>query len=255
MTDAHPASAHAPDWVARFFDAKALAHGPSGVLDHHRERAAAVERFGGLGRGRVLELGAGAGGSAAATADLGHDVVAVELSPRRAAYARALAEARPRLQVVEADFLSWSGDGEFGAVVLWNGFGVGSDEDQRVLLRRIASWLAPGGVALLDVFCPAGWIADAGLEEVEEETGLRERVDYDHLRSRFVDTWWFDGPDDPPLAQSARCYTVADLRLLLEGTGLGLEAVELDGRPADPDEGDAAAWAAAWSYRVRLRPR
>lgn len=247
--------AAAPAWVAPFYDAKARAHGPSGVLEHHVERAEAIRRFGGCGAGRVLELGAGAGGSAAAAADLGYDVTAVELSPVRAGYARDLAADRPRLEVVEADFLTWPGpEDPFDAVVVWDGFGVGTDAEQRVLLRRIASWLHPTGVAVLDVFHPAGWLRAAGHDEVDEDTGVRQRLDFDHVGCRFVDSWWLDGGDRPPLTQTARCYTVADLLLLLEATGLSLVAVELDGEPVDPAGGRAAhdRWADVASYRVRL---
>jgi SAM-dependent methyltransferase len=242
----------APSWVAPFFDVKGRAHGPSGVLDHHVERARAIARFGGCGSGRVLELGAGAGGSAAATADLGHEVVAVELSPVRAAYAREVAADRPRLRVEEADFMTWTApDPSYDAVVLWNGFGVGADSDQRALLRRIAGWVAADGVVLLDVFHPAGWLGAAGHDEPDEETGVRERVTYDHVASRFVDAWWFDGPDAAPLSQSARCYAPADLALLVDGTGLVVEALEVDGGTPPPAEDPA--WADVFSYRVRLR--
>ena len=51
---------------------------PSGVLDHHRARAADLERLFGPAPKRVLELGAGAGGTAATMADDGNSVVAVD---------------------------------------------------------------------------------------------------------------------------------------------------------------------------------
>ena len=122
----------APAWVPRFYDRKAAASGPSGVLDHHRERAAAICRFAGVSKGRVLELGAGAGGAAVAAGQLGYSVVAVEISPVRARYARELAEEHrcAEVTIVEADFMTAEIAGPFDVVCCWNGFGVGTDADQ-----------------------------------------------------------------------------------------------------------------------------
>ena len=52
-------------------------------------RVAAIARWAGAGTKRVLELGAGTGQSAAAAADLGHSVIAVELIPQAVACALA----------------------------------------------------------------------------------------------------------------------------------------------------------------------
>lgn len=217
-----------PSWVRDFYDRKSRAAGPSGVLEHHVERAATLVRLAGPGRRTVLELGAGAGGSAVATAELGLRVTAAELSGVRAGFARDLARERGvDLTVVEHDFLEHDFGGRFDVVVMWNGFGVGDDAHQRAVLRRAATtWLAPGGLVVLDVFNPVAWSRWAGHDEVDEETGCRETLDFDVVGSRYVDSWWFDGPDAPALTQSVRCYSPADLALLVEGTGLVVTALE-----------------------------
>lgn len=245
----------APDWVGRFYDRKSLAAGPSGVLDHHRERAASISRFGGVARGRVLELGAGAGGSAVASAELGYDVVAVELSAVRAGFARELVtETGVGVSVVEDDFMAAEIRGRFDAVTCWNGFGVGSDDDQRALLRRVArDWLARGAVMVLDVFNPVGWSRLAGASERDEETGLHQEIDFDPVGCRFLDSWWFDGDDSPPLTQSVRCYSPADLALLVEGTGLAVDGLEVGGEPLDrAARGVSGPLGETWGYRARL---
>ena len=247
----------APDWVSRFYDRKGDVSGPTGVLEHHRERAAAIERFGGKGAGRVLELGSGAGGSAVATAELGYQVVAVELSPVRAQFARQLLEGREDLsiEVVEADFMTVELPGRFDAVTCWNGFGVGCDADQRRLLRRVHSWLAADGVVLLDVFNPLGWSRLAGESSTDDETGLRRTVDFDAVGSRFIDTWWFDGESGSPLAQSVRCYSPADLTLMLEGTDLHVVRAEVEGQLLEEiGHGVHGPLGEAWGYRVLLAP-
>jgi SAM-dependent methyltransferase len=100
------------DWVQPFFDTAATWWGRPEIRDVDRERAAAIERFCGPGPKRVLELGAGGGATAAATADCGHRVTAVELSPVRAGFARALAVNR-EVKVVEGDFSTVDLDGRF----------------------------------------------------------------------------------------------------------------------------------------------
>jgi len=50
--------------------------------------------------------------------------------------------------------------GPFDAVCYWDGFGIGDDQDQRRLLRRIAGWLAPDGRAL-DACEPGGAVDEA----------------------------------------------------------------------------------------------
>jgi SAM-dependent methyltransferase len=190
------------------------------IAEEHRERAAAIERLAGAGPKRVLELGAG-GGQAT--------VVALDVSPVALAHARRLAAERlaGALTVIEGDFYAVEPAGPFDVVCYWDGFGIGSDDDQRRLLRRIAGWLAPAGRALIDINTPWYWASAAG-RKMQVGQVLR-RYDFDAEGCRMLDTWW--PLDDPAQAvtQSLRCYGPADLRLLLEGTGLALQAVEPGG--------------------------
>jgi len=109
------------EWVKIFYDfhQRWLAGyylGP--ILDQHRDQAAA------------------------ATADLGHEVVAVELVPAGAAHARMLASRPERggsLSVIEGDFYRVELAQTFDVVCYWDGFGIGSDADQRRLLRRMGT--------------------------------------------------------------------------------------------------------------------
>ncbi len=60
-----------------------------------------------------------------------------------------------------------------------------------------------------------------------------ERCQYDPLQSRWIDEWIPVHNPDKALAQTLRCYTPADLMLLLEGSGLQLEMVEIEGQVVD----------------------
>jgi SAM-dependent methyltransferase len=257
---------HTRGWIQDFYNQAGEWWGPDpqepGV---HEGRRATLERLCGPAPLRVLELGAGSGYSAAVLADAGHSVVAVELSPARAAFARKLAmvSRRGNLVAVEGDFYTADLPGPFDAVVCWETFGLGSDADQRLLLRRIArEWLAPAGRALVEVYSPARPTRDAGSEVrlpplpgVPGSVEMLERCHFDARHCRWIDEWVLVAAPDKALAQSIRCYSPADLALLLEGTGLSLHHLEVDGQALAP--GDDAitlspALLRAWSYLAVL---
>ncbi len=206
-------------------------------------RVKLIERLCGAGPRRVLELGAGGGGTAAAMADYGYSVVAVELNPVAAAYAikRFKAPYNGAVTFLEADFYTVELEGQFDVVTCWQAFGIGSDADQRRLLKRIAQeWLAPGGSVLMDVYHPAGPARDHGKEwrlaplpGVPGSVEMIERCQYDPVQGRWIDEWQPVANPENALAQTVRCYTPADLVLLLEGTELCLKTVEIEGEAID----------------------
>jgi SAM-dependent methyltransferase len=214
------------DWVKDFYSRTGTWWGraESQGTERDQRRVALLHEHAGAGPLRVLELGAGYGTTAAATAAAGHDVTAVEISDR-VEFAAA-----GTFTLVHDDFYRVRLAGRFDVVTYWNGFGVGSDDDQRVLLRRIAGeWLRPGGVALIDIFNPFVWARWNGEEEhrlprPEEgyEYELFERTTFDPVTCTAYDTWWEAGHPDDRITQALRCYSPADLKLLLDGTGLRL---------------------------------
>ena len=192
-------------------------------------RVGAVARLAGPGRKRLLELGSGTGTTAAALASAGHDVVAVELQEDLAAHTRDLATVVDggSLSVIAGDFYAMDPTGSFDVVCYFDGFGIGSDDDQRRLLARIEGWLASDGCALIDVLTP--WFfakAAGGEEEFPEGSGVRYRAGFDADGSRMTEQMWRSDHEEDVVTQSLRCYSPADLRLLLEGTGLALTTVE-----------------------------
>ena len=232
------------EWVKDFYDQAGVWWGAeSEVPAEDLARAETIARLCGPGPKRVLELGAGSGNTAAAMADCGHAVTALELSPVRAAQARRLlAASRPgSLEILEADFYTVQLAGPFDVVCYWDGFGIGSDADHRRLFRRVAGeWLAPRGSFLLDVANPAWAVQHAGLEErlkplvgVPGSVEMIRRSHFDPLRCRWIDEWQPAAHPEHTLAQTVRCYTPADFCLLLEGTGLALQRVEVAGQPLD----------------------
>lgn len=253
-------AANGTDWVRGFFNQASTWWGRPSPRESDEARAAAVRRLAGNGPHQILDLGCGGGTTAAAMARAGHTVTAVKLSSVRAGHARQLVAADPGLDVsiVEGDFFDVALPGKFDCVTYWNGFGVGSDEDQRRLLRRISTdWLTDTGVAIVDVFSPWRWAREAGTQSAETHaTELVNARDFDPATSRFIDSWWPAGAEEQAVTQSARCYTPADLLLLVKGTGLVVEAAEVDGAPfemAAAATSSSPLWD-AWEYRVALRP-
>jgi hypothetical protein len=161
-------------------------------------QVAAVERMAGPGSKRILELGVGAGYRASPLADNGHSVVSVA-----------------------GDFARIDLPGPFDVVGYLGGFGAGSDDDQRFLLRQISRWVGFETCVLVEVMAPWFWarkdprVSDQGRPWAFDADACRVEV-------RMAPLW----DDGPGVALSLRCYSPADLRLLLEGTGLVLDAIE-----------------------------
>ena len=254
------------DWVGPFYNQTAAWWGPNTNTEAYVARARQVERLCGPGPHRVLDLGTGPGGNAAALADRGHQVVAVELS-ERAAFARELAKVQRKgsLTVLQADFFTLELAGRFDVVTCWQVFGVGSDSEQRRLLQRIARhWLAPGGAVLMDVYCPFRPAREAGSQEIlpplPNVPGSREMIErchFDPVACRWIDEWEPTAVPEDAMAQTLRCYSPADLALLLDGTGLALVRLEVDGVEVDLTPGAVTRSGPlmdAWSYVVTLRP-
>jgi hypothetical protein len=61
---------------------------------------------------------------------------------------------------------------------------------------------------------------------------LDREFTFDQHTCTAVGTWWETARPEQRISQRLRCYTPADLALLLTGTGLRLDAVH---PPADPD--------------------
>lgn len=208
---------------------------PDNLPEPRKRRAAAVERIAGPGRKRVLELGCGGGITAGAIAALGNQVVAVDLVDEAVASAKQLAAristqiANGEMTVVQGDFYELELAGLFDVVCYFDGFGIGADADQRLLLRRIAGWLNPEGCALIDVYfpgCPAQPRGEATQDDAFSGKFM-ERSDFDPDGCRFLHSIWPVSADEAQaVTQSLRCYSPADFRLLLEGTGLAMQTYE-----------------------------
>ena len=113
--------------------------------------------------GPILELAAGSGRIAVPLAAAGHEVTAVDLDPAmlERAYARARAAgpaAGRHLELIEADLLDLdlpgAGSYSLAFIALNSLFLLATRDRQGQALRVLADHLAPGGIAVVDVWLP-----------------------------------------------------------------------------------------------------
>jgi SAM-dependent methyltransferase len=257
---------YSPDWIRGFYDQTSIWWGPdSEIPEEDQARAQTIKRLCGPGAKRVLELGCGAGHTAAATAALGHRVVAVDLSPSRIrqAVTNFPADQHPGLTFIEGDFYEVQPDGKFDVVSYWDGFGVQTDADHQRLFRRAAeAWLVPGGSFLVEVANTAWAVRHAGeemrldpLPGVAGSVEMLRRWYFDGLHGRWIDEWVPVQHPEMALAQTIRCYTPADFKLLVAGTGLVVHYMEINGQMIDTTTDKInldPALLEAYSYLVQL---
>lgn len=182
-----------------------------------------LEQFSGKSSKKILELGGGNGQFAVSAAKRGYDVTVIELVPACVEHTHNLAEKHNignNLRVIQGDFYQVDLDDQFDVICYWDGFGIGTDSDQQLLLNRISNWLKQDGIALIDIYTPWYWAKTAG--RAMKIGKISRQYNFDANECRMLDTWWLDSAKDDKVTQSLRCYSPADLRLLLEDTGLSL---------------------------------
>lgn len=168
----------------------------------------------------ILDLGAGGGQNAFAMNKLGHNVVAIELLPELAKWAKKIAENKAGLKIITNDFYKVKLKEKFDLITYWDGFGVGEDEDQKKLLKNINSWLKRDGSVLIEIYAP--WYFGYFSKREMQIGKVKRQFSFDFVGCRWQDEWQLKGKK---IKQSLRCYSPADLKLLLEGTGLVLKKV------------------------------
>jgi SAM-dependent methyltransferase len=244
------------DWVRAFYHKQQhwarVCSG--GVEAFHRRRAELVSCPDCTAPYRILELGCGGGQTVAALADRGHTVVGIDLLPEAIDHASKLAAERVNAQItlIEGDFYAFKTQALFDIVCYFDGFGIGTDQDQQRLLRRISSWLQPYGRAFIDVYAPTYWSRQAGT--VMTWPDVTREYGFDHEGCRMLDTWWPTGQPELAVTQSLRCYAPAEFKDLLNGTELSIARLAACEEFSPKTEGAGASWEQAdeMQYRVIL---
>ena len=122
------------DWIKKFYSTTGTWWGPAEVkvTERDHERLNILKRIHGSQPETVLELGSSYGNAASVMAEAGIHVTAIEISDR-ADFAKQYSNKKypGSLKILKEDFYKVQLPIKFDAICYWNGFGIGSDEDQR----------------------------------------------------------------------------------------------------------------------------
>ncbi len=199
------------------------------VLDYHREKAQFVRERLKQNSTTILELGCGGGQVAVAMSELGLEVTALDLVEEMVAQTKALAEkTNMKIDVVQGDFHSIKLEKKFDAVVYFDGFGVGEDTEQQILLKNIQEWLLPNGLAFIEIYNPLFWKEKAAGRSTTIGNFERQ-YDFDINKNRMIDAWWPVGHPEKKQAQSLRCYSLSEFEILIKNIGLKIVEVVPEG--------------------------
>ncbi|MCH2021729.1 MAG: class I SAM-dependent methyltransferase [Saprospiraceae bacterium] len=220
------------DWVKEFYTCQNEWFGVYlvDVEERHRERAKLIHKLSDNSEKMILELGAGGGQTSIALAESGHDVTMIELLESSTNHARKLAEKmKINIEIINNDFYRHEFEQQYDLICYFDSFGIGNDNDQRRLLKRIYSWLKPKGCAVIEIGSSLYWGGVARGKSMDLGNCMRQ-YDFDANNCRLIDQWWRKAYPKNIVNQSLRCYTPADLKLLLEGTGLKLVTIHPGGK-------------------------
>lgn len=161
-------------------------------------------------RGRVLDIGCGAGRVCLHLQERGLDVVGIDSSPGAVKACRGRSVRDVRLVEIEAI------DERLGRfdtlLMLGNNFGLlGTEKAARRSLRRLRAVTNPGGRLIGQSFDPHGFTDRTQLDHAERNVERGRPFGHQRVRVRYLDrvTPWFD----------VTLFSPDEMEALLEGTG------------------------------------
>jgi SAM-dependent methyltransferase len=202
------------DWALQFYKEQFLLSKLEEMPElYYLQEVARIEEQFGKSFESVLELGAGTGGLAYALSKHGKDVTTIELVKELADFAQSISAST--VHTICGDFYEINFARQFDCILYIDGFGVGVDEDQLRLLKRIYNWLNDDGYALIDIYEPNYW-RQIYREEIlpGSDFSVIRKYDFDDANSRLTDTWWHKDNESLQYTQSLACYSpqkIADL--------------------------------------------
>jgi SAM-dependent methyltransferase len=191
---------------------------------------------------RVLDLACGFGRIANRLALLGHQVTGVEYLPGFLDMARAEARLnRLEVEYIQGDMRAIDFPPRFDRVLMmFNSFGYFTDEENLLVLQKVASALRPGGRLGFDVAHRDGVLNDFHPHSVseKEDSLLINRFSFDVATGRLHnERIVIRGGQRRDRPFSIRLYALTEMRDLLAQAGLTLRAAyaEWDAAPLEMD--------------------
>lgn len=221
----------APPWYRVWFDSPYY-----GILYGDRDQAEADAFIRRLARtlraqppAAALDVACGTGRHAVVLADLGYDVLGIDLSAPSIAQARRRARANVRFQVLDMRAIEWR-DRFDVALNLFTSFGYfGAEDDERRVLAGIRRALRPGGELVIDFLNAARTVAELVPRERAERGGIAFDITRELSGHTIVKTIEVDDPRRPAdrprprFQERVRALSAGTLRGYLQDAGLRIE--------------------------------
>ena len=201
----------------------------------------------------LLELGAGNGKLARAIASSNKKVTTIELVPEIVESAKQ--SNSEKVNSLCGSFYTIELQETFDVILYMDGFGIGTDNDQIILLERIYKWLKEDGIGLIDIYQPKYWRKVNGIT-MSPNMGVLREYGYDDQKNRMLDTWWVENRNDK-VVQSLACYTPEEIIELCEKANLEVSEI-YPGGAMDYDKWvyqDNTTIDECLSYRIKIRKK
>ena len=177
----------------------------------------------------ALDVACGTGRHAVVLADLGYDVLGIDLSAPSIAVARRRTRANLRFEVLDMRAIEWRERFDL-AVNLFTSFGYfGDEDDERQVVAGIERALRPGAELVIDFLNAARTVAELVPAERTERGGIafditREIREGTIVKTITVDDPRRDGKEPPPRFQErVRALDARTLQGYLQDAGLRIE--------------------------------
>lgn len=195
-----------------------------------------------------LDLGASTGQVGQALAKSVPQVTTIELVPELVAKAK---EHNPQnIRALTGSFYHLDLKEEFDLITYLDGFGLGDDDEQLWLLKRIRNWVADQGVALIDIYNPDYWQKVKG--QAMNFSEIKHVYDYENSTNCMIDRWTY--PDGKTYQQTLKCYTPDQIFELCRKAELHVLAYFPNGR-MDYEKMcyiETASLSDCMSYRIKI---
>ncbi|GEN84519.1 N-methyltransferase [Sporosarcina luteola] len=242
------------EWVIPFYRKQFewLRDIESDMTSYLQKDAEKIEEQIGIKFKTMLDIGAGIGSIARALDIRGISMTTLELVPDLVEASRL--RSPETIDIHMGDFYTYTFSTQFDVVSYFDGFGIGSDNDQLALLKRMRSWMKDDGFALIDIYNPNYWRTIAAGHKMKIDDA--ERIySFDEENCRMIDSWWHNKNPDDVVTQSLCCYAVDEISAMCEKAGLTITGI-FPGGAMDFDKWaytETAPLSSCLSYRIKLR--
>ncbi|WOV86921.1 class I SAM-dependent methyltransferase [Sporosarcina oncorhynchi] len=199
----------------------------------------------------MLDIGAGIGSIARALDARGISMTTLELVPELVVASKL--RSPKTIDVHLGDFYTYTFPTQFDVVSYFDGFGIGTDDDQLMLLNRMKTWMKDDGCALIDIYTPDYWRTIAAGQKMKIDDA--ERIySFDEENCRMIDSWWHNENPEEVVTQSLRCYAIDEISAMCKKAGLTITGI-FPGGAMDFDKWiytETASLSSCLSYRIKL---